>query len=304
MIGVHHWTSCVLVCLLACNVGNGLVLTKPEGRATTDSTYPSWLGKYCPVTLQEPARGIPEYAVFVHHKTGTDIAIKLVREAADMLHIPYNYCIGHGCNPGSATVYTSLANGRFPVNAAHVDKIFSQCPDMRAVHLVRRFTSMLVSDYIYTKAKINASFTVEERSQYSLSDALLQHPVSWGIQRMCEELLPTFSQILDIHEHVDDKHVLEVRLEQLDEDYDNTTQSIWGHFLGSNHAQTTEFVRKASKWDLARMTDSEVPDKISSERDKAEAKVEVQNLFKAGSPCIMQMMRMEAHMGYSPGFSF
>lgn len=181
-------------------------------------------------------------------------------------------------------------------------KFIQRCKGFRAVHLVRRPSTVVVSNYVYTRNLLPG----EERIQDIARGAILKaHNMAWGVKFECEKFYQTYApQMLMVHQQIKDLHspnILEVRYEDLMANYDNTTRSIFAHLLGPTNPLINNLVVSAAKYDKNRMpkTDKEANRHISSNKDKADAKKEMIKMEQAGDPCAAQLKQSDLFMGYT-----
>jgi len=251
-------------------------------------------------------------AILSHRKTGDVRYSRIMRDSARLLGMPQKQVHAMNdsspCNRGAITFYWNAVDHA-------VQALISHCPGMRAVHSVRRPSSMVVSDYLYTKNLPLGTGEMQWRKDLGMN--LRQHNMSWGLNQICESLTSTHfknaAQMLNIHELSKNSiNILEVRYEDFEHDYDATTASIFEHFLGRNHSRIDELVKVAGRHDTARMTlelrkqggeRGGESNHIADASEKANVYMEMKQMLEAKNPCLQSIVQMDAQLGYRDDLS-
>jgi glycine cleavage system pyridoxal-binding protein P len=99
-------------------------------------------------------------------------------------------------------------------------------------------------------------------------------------------------------------NILEVGLEDFDSSYDETTRSIFTHFLGSGDSRIDDLVEMATAHDLNRKSPERLEGNfhVSNSTEESEVNAEVRKLLKAGDGCMQQGKRWGTLMGYDAQF--
>jgi len=249
-----------------------------------------------------------EYAFFAHHKTGTALASQLESMMAETLNITHEEVGWNqvrdddppvGCIPNAVTLYVDM-------RAPTLKRIIHQCPSIRAVHMIRRPSSIVKSDYVFCK-HFGESPQYDENAEYHLAEAQRLKNMSFaeGIKSKCKDFHDAYApQYLACHQLIQDKgltNVIEVSLEDFEQSYDNTTRSIFEHFLGSGHPSIDTLVTKARRFDLNRMSYAKVDDTahVSDDSEEHQVFLEMQTQLEMGDPCMLKLMQDDERMGYS-----
>lgn len=287
--------------------------------------------------LTHIARGYPDSdtqaLIFSHHKTGTVLSEQLADILAPTLHGSSEVMKWMAVNdasrsleglppaPANKTVHeqrqatdllrelsspsTACAGGvrtyedmRVPL----LEQMLEVCPGTRAVHMVRRPSSCVVSNYVYTKGLEEGD---ERASDFERQKVLNALPLSLGMRDECERFFSVYAnQMLSVHKFVLDKglkNILEVRFEDITTSYDNTTRSIFEHFLGSGNPAIEDLVTQASAFDIHRMPEDDVGSNrhISSNNDEEQAAMELRRMYEAGDTCAVKLLDADKLMGYT-----
>lgn len=269
-----------------------------------------------------------EFALVAHHKTGTHL-IRLIKDdikarlGLKELDVPWaaiateEVLLGGGLNIGIPVGNEKESTEILHKHLSHVcrenrillfedmrpkvlSKLFERCNGARAVHLVRRPSNVVASNWAYTKNLKPG----QDRIFDVIRGAILRgHSASWGLQFECNVFFSTYAnQMLESHKMIQNRsNILEVRYENLMANYDNTTRSIFEHLFGKTHPSINELVMDAIKYDKNRMPDSvkSANSHISSAKDKADAKNEMIKLHQAGDPCMAKLKESDEIMGYT-----
>mmetsp|Transcript_117736 Transcript_117736/g.240732 ORF Transcript_117736/g.240732 Transcript_117736/m.240732 type:complete len:314 (-) Transcript_117736:71-1012(-) len=271
-----------------------------------------------------------QYLFLVHHKTGTALNLKLAFDMSNVLRIPRksvpwasvmdasNSLLGKGTALAQTakehtqgeklldTVTSIGCTGQVmlyeDMRAPLLDQILKTCPGTRAVHLVRRPSSIVASDYAYTK---DLKPGEERQRDFERGENLRNHSLAWGVEEECNTYFRDYHiQMLEVHQMIQAENldnILEVRLEDFEANYDSTTRSIFEHLLGSDHPSIDELVKKAIKYDISRMDKGSVAsnEHISGRTEKAEVEMEMTRLLEKGDSCIKKLGEADTLMGYT-----
>merc|ERR1719433_64319 len=130
-------------------------------------------------------------------------------------------------------------------------------------------------------------------------------PLSAGLHKLCQSWFQfDFALLNKSYTYVQQlkpEQILIVGLEDFEKDYDNTTRSIFEHFLGSGDSRIDDLVTTAKSHDLGRMPPEQVNTNrhVSSERDKAAVAAEMGKQFYAGDSCMAKVAQLDKLLGYS-----
>jgi hypothetical protein len=241
---------------------------------------------------------VHEYAFLTFHKSGTELSLGLARTAASELDLDRKYdLVGATCYPNAVAVYTG--NGFLPP--------LEGCPDLRAVIVVRRPSTMLISDYAYTRELSPQFGGLEDYlSQRTRTASYKASSLSDGIKQECRYWIRHIAPRL--HEWIQNNNqfsnVLQVSLEDFENNYDSTTRSVFEHFLGSSDPRVDNLVELARKDDLKRQDPTRLAKSkhVASASLEADAAIEVEKQLQAGDPCVKGVVEMDELLGYSPPF--
>jgi len=271
-----------------------------------------------------------QYLFFAHHKTGSVLNLKFASDMSNVLRIPQEVVpwasVSDASNSllGKVTALAQTAKEHTKgeqlldtvtsigctgqvmlyedMRAPLLDQILKTCPGTRAVHLVRRPSSVLASNYAYTK---DLQPGVERGADFEVGKQLRTHSLEWGVKEECARYFGAYhTQMLEVHEMIQDNkldNILEVRFEDFEANYDNTTRSIFEHLLGSDHPSIDKLVKKASHHDISRMEKDAVAsnEHISGRTEKAEVEMEMTRLLENGDSCIKKLGEADTLMGYT-----
>jgi len=271
-----------------------------------------------------------QYLFLAHHKAGTVLNAQIASDMSKVLRIPIEHVPWASVLDASnsllgeetaltqtatehaqgekllGTVTSSGCTGQVmlyeDMRAPLLDQILKTCPGTRAVHLVRRPSSVLASNYAYTK---DLQPGVERGADFEVGKQLRTHSLEWGVKEECSRYFGAYhTQMLEVHEMIQDNkldNILEVRFEDFEANYDNTTRSIFEHLLGSDHPSIDKLVKKASHHDISRMEKDAVAsnEHISGRTEKAEVEMEMTRLLENGDSCIKKLGEADTLMGYT-----
>lgn len=258
--------------------------------------------------VQKLSHGSAAYAVFAHHKAGTQLNGFLLYEMVRTLGFDWKEVSwddvrlaseGHGsiecARNNTVTLYEDM---RVP----YLLQILQGCPDTRAVHLIRQPSSMLASNIVYD-CQIEAGDEVP--ADVELGHRFREMPVPKMVEAQCHYTgYEYIQQMVDVHEYVQShslENIFEVHFEDFEEAYDNTTRSIFSHFLGSGAPSVDQLVNASVQYDRRRMPDSMVNNDrhISNETLKAQVKAEMQQQYAAGNSCQKRFWEWDKKLGYT-----
>jgi hypothetical protein len=187
---------------------------------------------------------------------------------------------------------------------------------------------MVASNYVYTK-----KFTPWELPYRSwATDMLNRHSLSWGLQFICEDMLrgnltragiPYLERLgithlnsgdivgmVQIHDLIagntlNSGSFLEVKSEDVQNNWNKTMRSIFEHFLGNNDNRVETLVASSGTHDISRMSQEELEQPrivahISSTSEEAEAYTEMLHLRDDGDLCMRALFESDERMGYGP----
>jgi len=278
------------------------------------------------------AGGTPDtqYLFLAHHKTGTWLTVNFAEDMATLLNTTETYLSWMPIKDATESLLGlqvendqtkyELAEGKLLADAVtstecsgHVvffedmrvqflSELLKRCPGTRAVHLVRRPSSIVASDYAYTK---DLKPGEERQRDFERGENLRNHSLAWGVEEECNTYFRDYHiQMLEVHQMIQAENldnILEVRLEDFEANYDSTTRSIFEHLLGSDHPSIDMLVKMASQYDVNRMDQVVVANMshISEKSDKAEVKTEMTRLLESGNLCVKALREADAYMGYT-----
>jgi len=269
-----------------------------------------------------------QYLFLSHHKTGTalgdeianDMSMELnitktgvlwfsVLEASNFLSgIPTPPTVGTADERSGAIdlLRTTGCTGQIifyqDMRAPLLKHILKSCPGTRAVHFVRRPSEIVVSNYAYTYGLQPGG---ERQSDVDHGERLRQLSLAEGVDEMCHTYLDVYNdQMIELHQMIQDNNldnIVEVRLEDFETNYDNTTRSIFETLLGSDHPSIDKLVKKVRAHDINRWNQTVVDNNphISSESDEATAKMEMTRMLEDGNSCIKKLPELDTLMGYT-----
>jgi len=144
----------------------------------------------------------------------------------------------------------------------------------------------------------------------SLAQEVMTHDMRYGIQRECEFMIREVEDEVAVHEYITTEHkasnVLELSYEALMSDFDDTTRSIYQHYLGSSHPKVEQLVTMARKDDLTHMSPEEFQKMalwqrkhVSDKGIKVAVKDVMRQLLEANDPCMLRLKELNERMGYS-----
>lgn len=236
---------------------------------------------------------VVQYTAMSYAKAGIELMWKLMEVLAKNVHMPCQHCYmchdGNVCTPNTVTHYDYSPQ-------FHVGNLL-QCPGIRTVHLVRRPTSMLVSDYLYTK---NGTFWGKEYYRHKLRKVLAKLSLSKGIKFMCTSVRTRVMPMVKTVEALNNSQkTLMLKIEQFADDFDATTLSIWEHFLGRNPQALlpAKFVNESSAYDFNRHHDLKTRGKFANMNLTGEVTKEMKNL--KDDECVKKLMEADKILGYT-----
>ncbi|CAE8625930.1 unnamed protein product, partial [Polarella glacialis] len=199
--------------------GLGLLQMKADRAAVTSS-------------LPDPAKIIEPTKLFfmTHYKTGTMLARGLMMAMAKVLGenaTSYGRADDH-CAP------TYLANYEC-MHEPTWSNINKECPDFRAVHLIREAGAVTVSGYLY-QLKQESLFDLDLLPgvwPWELRAASLREGLGMEARSQASYNLPEIAEIYKLTHS--DPNVITVDLAEFDKDFASTTQRIFEFLLGSTH---------------------------------------------------------------------
>jgi len=171
--------------------------------------------------------------------------------------------------------------------------------------------SMIASAYSYTKKLSPDNNQDETPSTIEMAEEIKTEPRDVGLRRICEDEArnPHYMQsMVGIHELMkSSKNIKEVRLENIENDFNGTMRSIFQHLAG-NDPRVDLFIERASRGDLSRMPQERLDTvlrsgHVSEEREKNESMAVLQSMLEAGDPCVHWAAQMDERMGYNEGFA-
>jgi len=278
------------------------------------------------------AGGTPDtqYLLLAHHKTGTALSFGLAYDLSAVLNKSFepvtwmavadaSYSLlkqthsyeqsdeeraqgEHLLDTVTSTGCTGSVMQYEDMRAPLLDQILKTCPGTRAVHLVRRPSSIVVSNYAYTK---DLQPGWDRGPDVRRGQALSLLPLEWGVINECLIYFSSYhGQMLAVHQMIQDNkldNILEVRFENFVTNYDNTTRSIFEHLVGSDHPSIDEYVKKASQHDVNRMDHVDRNPHVSGRTEKEDIEMEMTRLLENGNSCIKKLDEADRLMGYSQG---
>jgi len=278
------------------------------------------------------AGGTPhtQYLFLAHHKAGTELNLHIANDMSEELSIPFEHVLWAAVSDASRallgtpvalkqsekeftqgqhvldTVTSTGCSGNITfyedIRAPLLDQILKTCPGTRAVHLVRRPSQVMVSNYAYTR---DLQPGEDRGSDVKRGEVLRAHSLEWGVSEECERYFKTYhGQMLAVHQMIQDNkldNVLEVRFEDFGTRYDSTTRSIFEHFLGSDHPSIDNLVKQASQHDINRMDPGVVANNshISGRTEKKEVEKEMTMQRENGNECFKKLEEADRLMGYT-----
>jgi len=237
--------------------------------------------------------GPPRYVVFGHHKAGTYLLWHILADLSRVQNLTCSVCYT-GCPTDSIW---------FPATSLVSDlEQLWRYPDAKAVHVVRRPTDMVVSEYCYAKR-------IRPDMDSLLTQEYRRHDVAWGIRQACADLQDTISEMLAVRSAIQEANsprILQLRYESFKDDFDGVTRSIFEHFLGKSHGRRVErLVNISRRHDIHRLGPKtqdmvDVLDGLhhSSVEDKTAARAELTRQVASGEPCLRSMAELDVRLGY------
>lgn len=246
--------------------------------------------------------GPPKLLFFTHHKTGTFLMRQLALSLRDVLQVPMHPSFEnrktHPCN------FTERIGRYQNMHENDFEVLRRDCPNFRAVHMVRSPLSLLASAYMYHKhtkdlygmptgpAKL-ANKSVYDGLRIEAEAITFKWPGQRGVLR----------EMLAVHEVVkDDPRVLETDLAAFQADFDGTTRQVFTHLLGPRHPAINYLVEVSKAQDVARWSQ----ERLMKNRHIHEANMKhvvtkaVEELLRIGDPAVLSIRDYNGPMGYDP----
>jgi len=254
----------------------------------------------------------PTLAVFAHHKAGDEVSAQITHDSARILGMPHK--VGYwldvnnangtvGCFPNSVVDYEDMT---VPV----LERIYEQCPDIRAIHLIRRPTDLVTANFVDTR-HLDAEYMKQlSEGAYALVKAMQGVDMMSGVKLLCDAFFQSsdgrkVSQLLEVHDYLEDKkaagfnNVMEVKYEDFKADYNKTAHKVFHHFLGKKvpHAVMSQLVGNTGTESMAALFETGY--KYTALEEDTVRKV-MGMLYKKNDACITKLVNADETLGYSP----
>mmetsp|Transcript_127517 Transcript_127517/g.285280 ORF Transcript_127517/g.285280 Transcript_127517/m.285280 type:complete len:320 (-) Transcript_127517:110-1069(-) len=236
------------------------------------------------------------YVNLVHHKTGTNLWKELMVDMQDILSAPCCTC-ERQCDSQCPIFQIS--------HASEADaRSISEVRDARVLHMVRRPSSMVVSEYLFASREVIG----DGGEPVLLPIYVSTHTVAEGLMKVCDSMKKEIEDMVQVRSYFagENSDVLEVSLEEIESNYDGVMRSIYQHFLGENDSRIDALLTRAKDHDLNRInvssanTDEYVRGHVSGQEETAAIEKEIEILLNAQkpNPCLEWVMQMDERMGY------
>jgi hypothetical protein len=248
------------------------------------------------------SEGAPKLLFFQHHKTGTVLSSQIARDMANVLNVSHEHVTWGDImlNPSVACpegLIGSYEDMRVPV----LQRILLDCPNMRAVHLIREAASNVVSNYVYTK---NLQWGEEVLPDLLIMKSYNHMSVEEGMTYECtRDTEVYFPQMVETHEMIQNlglESIMTVRYEDWMANYDNVTMAMLEHLLGPHHPQLGEIFRRAKVHDMNTWNETqlEATHHVSDTEQKDEAADYLLSMYNAGNECARSLVDVNRRLGY------
>jgi len=245
----------------------------------------------------------PTYAFFSHHKSGTVLNSEIANDMAAALgmkvtYVPWSKVDSASCVPGTVMFLEDIR-----VNT--LIHMMAECPNLRAVHLVRDIPHSVASNYAYTidlKPGEEIPFDVQRGAK------LRAIPLSAGVAAECREFVRDYGkQMVNVHNYVLQNkldNVKEVHFENFHTDYSATTRAMFEHFLGKDDPQIDALVGRSLEHDVDMWNSQQLAlhhrdaNHMSDDGLKARARTVLQNMYLQQRPCAVDLMKLNYALGY------
>lgn len=268
------------------------------------------------------------YAFLTHTKTGTVLCHKIACDVAPLLDMkqgllvagPLEYACGANpgtriqlplrsrwditCNADQITVYGDYGMEGTPTFESV--NVLEQCTNTRAVHMIRRPSTMLVSEYAYNM-RLSPGHP-DYMAKYAVVQLLQNMTLSEGMQEQCKRWFADAGWKLEkaYQKSLQGgmESVLQVKFEDFMNDFDQTARAIFQHFLGNKDSRIDHLVEVASRHDIRRMTRSTVNNMphVGNANVSTEVTLELKKQFQAGNSCMRRLAQLDEVMGYGTPF--
>eukprot|EP00747_Dinoflagellata_sp_TGD_P115113 gnl/TRDRNA2_/TRDRNA2_172072_c0_seq1.p1 gnl/TRDRNA2_/TRDRNA2_172072_c0~~gnl/TRDRNA2_/TRDRNA2_172072_c0_seq1.p1 ORF type:complete len:336 (+),score=17.26 gnl/TRDRNA2_/TRDRNA2_172072_c0_seq1:49-1056(+) len=197
---------------------------------------------------------------FTHHKAGTVLMESIMKDAASILGRPFRD-ISYYDIDGKSLIPQCYDDGSIVVarnaDLALTHRIRATCPDFRAIHMVREAMSLTASGYLYHRW--NKHDFIHGSGPHVLGQAkTLEEQLNIEARAQSSTILPVLARFYNYTKG--DRHFLQLRFEQIHDNYDHAVRQLFQHALGTNHSQLDRLVESAQRHDVSRWS----ADKIAS----------------------------------------
>uniref|UniRef100_A0A7S1QXB7 Sulfotransferase domain-containing protein n=1 Tax=Alexandrium catenella TaxID=2925 RepID=A0A7S1QXB7_ALECA len=248
-----------------------------------------------------PSAPGPEKILFLtHHKTGTFLMRQMASSLEATLGMEVQLRIQnrrtHPCNFSAQVAHYQN------FHEEDLEIIRRDCPNYRAVHLIRSPLSLLASAYMYhrntpdtfgmpTGPKKLTGLSVYDGLRLESEAIMYKRPTQRGVLR----------EMLAVHELVkDDPRVLETDLDSFAQDFDGTTRRVFTHLLEEGHPAVDWLVRVNKEADVGRWT----PERLAKNNHVHEKTMKhvvskaVTELLRIGDPSVLSVLSYSEPLGY------
>lgn len=246
-------------------------------------------------------------AVFSHHRHGTDLMRHVLGEMGGILDMSLKSIESINIRDFTKSQFNGHGLRLYEdMNVDLLEDILKKTPGIRAVHLLRQPTKAVASDYAYAK---NLRPGQESDAEVELGRKVRDMSTEDGIRATCDFYKEQYlDQPVEVHQYIQDEeleNVLEVDFEDFKKNYDKTMQTIFEHFLGSDHPLIDTLVDKARDWDISRHPEAGengMNDHVTDVSVKEQALQAMKNQYREGDSCMKRLKKSDELEGYDSPF--
>jgi len=244
--------------------------------------------------------GPRKYLFFTHHKTGTflmrQLALALNKTLAMEVKLHIENRKTHPCN------FTAEVAHYQNMHENDLEVLRRDCPNYRAVHLIRSPLSLLASAYMYHR-NVHDCFgmptgpkKLEGKSVYDglrMEAQAITFPIP-GMRGVLREMLA-------VHDLVkDDPRVFETDLAAFEADFDGAAKRVFTHLLGPGHSVVNKLVAVSkaadvSKWAPERLAKN---DHVHQQKMKHTVTKAIAELIRVSDAATLEVQSYSEPLGY------
>jgi hypothetical protein len=258
---------------------------------------------------QPAANGGRSYAVLAHHKHASTLMFQLAKIVKGPLEISAHLITWQQVQRNEASPVAAVEpdcqamNIYLDMRLPLLKHILEKCPGIRAVHMIRQPSEVVVSEYVYTKHVLPFQEAVPD---LKWGAKLRNMSIADGLEGECGRFFYAYSpQALAVHQYIRSNaehlpNILEVDADDFKDDFDGTSRKIFAHWVGAGHPLLDSMVSKASYWDIGRYPTHVAGswNHVSSVDEKAQAFQVMETQSELGSSCMSRLKKLDELWGY------